>query len=196
MRIGIIGDSQSQGLVPWLVPLLEARGDVVVGTMAVPGMSLQNMRASNERASAAREIAARSDELIVILGGNNPRDPEAKYAHLVDWFLTRVAQGPRRIWWVGPAASTHDTGYDRHVITRRYQRALLPRRARVTWIDAWPMTARGVQFAADGLHFTREGYRVWASRLVGELEGTPTGLLIGGGLLGFAVGLFLAISRR
>lgn len=195
--IGIIGDSQSEGLVPFLVPLLEGRGDRVVGTATIRGMSLANMRSNIERQRSVKAVADRSEVLVVILGGNNRVSSRAAYASLVSWFLNDVADHPRAIWWVGPAASVHPTWGEHHAATRALQRSILPPRSRVTWIDAWPMTRRGIEYAGDRLHFTREGYRAWAPRLLGELHSAaPTGLLVGAGLLGVAAGLLFALKRR
>jgi hypothetical protein len=197
MRVGIVGDSQSEGLAPFLIPLLEGRGDRVVGTATIRGMSLANMRSSTERTRAARAVADRSEALVVILGGNNQVSSPERYRSLVSWFLNDVADRPREIWWVGPAASVHETWGARHAATRSLQQRILPSRPRVTWIDAWPMTRRGIEYAGDRLHFTRDGYRAWAPRLVGELHsGASMGLLIGAGLLGVAGGLLFALVRR
>lgn len=197
MRVGIVGDSQSEGLGPHLIPRLEAKGITVVGSLLERGMSLANMRTSADRRARARAIAEQSDVLLVVLGGNNRiDDPEAYEDHLA-WFLNEVARRPRKIWWVGPAASIHPTAGPAHVRTRELQREILVGARRVKWIDAWPMTARGVEYAPDDLHFTRAGYRTWSSRLVDALPlNASVGLYLGAGFLGFAVGLFAAIRRH
>lgn len=194
-RIGIIGDSQSEGLGPHLVPLLEARGDRVTGTMLVRGMSIRSLRNDASKVRQAREIADNADTLIVILGGNNQL-AGAAYRNEMKWFLEELARAPQTIWWVGPASTTAPRTRELHLATRALQRSYLPAKSRVTWIDAWPMTDAGVEHAPDGLHFTRAGYAVWARRLLPELADTSWGTWIGAGLLGAAVGVFLAFRRR
>lgn len=197
MRVGIIGDSQSEGLAPSLIPRLEARGDRVVGTMLVRGMSLASLFVDPDLVRRARAIADASEGLIVILGGNNRRIERATYAPLLADFLRRVAVRPRVIWWVGPAYSSNATWGPRHARTRALQSAILGSAARVRWIDAWPMTERGVELGADGLHFTRAGYRAWSARLIDALvTGPSAGALLGAGMLGAALGVWLALARR
>ena len=194
-RLGIVGDSQSEGLSRRLVPLLEQKGFRVVGTQLQRGMSLANMRRSSERRSHAKAVADRSDVLVVILGGNSRVTDEQTYRDHVRWFLDQVASHPREIWWVGPAASIHPDWSSSHATTRQLQRKILPGQGRVSWIDAWPMTESGIQYAPDQLHFTRQGYDEWASRLINQLPPSNLGLLIGAALFGAAVGAFLAMRR-
>ncbi len=197
MQVGIIGDSQSEGLAPSLVPRLQRKGLEVTSTMLVRGMSLRSLLASSSLTAQARAVAGSSpDALIVILGGNNRIENPTEYAALVDRFLSQIARLPKEIWWVGPAASRHSIWGPRHARTRAIQSQVLPARADITWIDAWPMTRSGVEFAPDGLHFTRRGYATWAPRLADEMPpSAPLGLLLGAALLGGALGFFLAITR-
>jgi hypothetical protein len=106
MRVGIIGDSQGQGLVQMggFRSLLEAGGNTVTGTMTVVGMGLANMRASPDRVSRARAVARGADTLLVILGGNNHADRE-RYRELMTWFLRDVVRTGQKVIWVGPADS-------------------------------------------------------------------------------------------
>ena len=182
--VGIIGDSQGEGLVPTLVPLLEAKGMRVAGVYVQRGMSLQNMRAMSWRAVSARAVASVStDALIVILGGNNRLSRIEEYSEEVRWFLREVAGRPRQIWWIGPAATATPGVEDPHRRTGLLQKAIFDGSRKVAWLDGWSMTSRGVQFAPDGLHFTRAGYATWARRLADALPpGTPLGLLIGAAL--------------
>lgn len=196
MRIAIIGDSQSEGLAPWLVPLLEARGDTVTGLMLVRGMSLESMRGGGSLTARARATARGAEAVVVILGGNNQISDRSSYAARLRWFLEEIVPGARLIWWVGPAHSQDPRWGPRHARTRALQAALLGGAPRVDWIDAWPMTTRGVEHAPDGLHFTRTGYRVWARRLIGELVETRWGQLAGAALLGSAAGVLIALVRH
>jgi len=199
VRVGIVGDSQSEGLAPWLVAYLEAKGWQIAGVFASRGMSLSNMRASAERTAHARAVADGSpDALVVVLGGNNAISDRAAYAELVSWFMGSIAVRPREIWWIGPAASLAADRHTQRLRTRELQRELVPRDRRAKWIDGWAMTSSGVQHAPDGLHFTRAGYQAWAARLARALppsSSAPAGLYVGAALLGVAVGGFLALVR-
>lgn len=190
MRVGIIGDSQSVGLVRLggLRALLEQRGDTITGTMLITGMGLASMRADPDWVSRARAVARGADVLIVILGGNNAAG-RARYRELLDWFFSNVVRTKQKVLWVGPANSPR---VPYHLETRKFQRAYFAS-SRVKWIDAWAMTTG---LPGDGIHFNREGYTTWARRLVPELGFMAWGTVIGLGLVSAAIGVFLVARRR
>lgn len=168
-RIVLIGDSHMEALGPRLKRLLEAQGNEV-GFVAKRGWSSRRYLASAEGRDALG-MGALGDVVVIELGGNNREFDEREYRNQIGQVLRATGKPSSSIIWVGPPASNAAVAPEvaqHHERTSRLQRRIVPM-FRARWVDSRPMTRSG--WAPDGVHFTREGYDRWASKLVRGLEG-------------------------
>lgn len=160
----ILGDSHVQGLGPELSRSL-ADHATRVDYVARPGWSTARFR----RRGRFRRLLRRNhrpEVVVVSLGGNDVVPSRAAYVRVLEDAVTRLrAAGARRLVWLGPptANDPEETTRARHERNAEWQRAVLPELG-VTWIDSRPHTRE--HHVRDGVHFTADGYRAWAGRVL------------------------------
>lgn len=184
MTFALIGDSQAEGLAPWLRRELGAQLVFVDARSGRPTSEFIDTR------------LPAVDTLIVVLGGNDTAGP--RYSATLELATDAFAQRARRIVWVGPShvdARLDRETAERHDATRAAQARILPRLG-VTFLDprVWQVGAAG-EHGPDGVHFTRAAYELQAQALVRALEGgVPWGWIAVG--VATAIGLGYAASQR
>lgn len=187
MTFALIGDSQAEGLAPWL--RRELGSDLVF-------VDARRGRPTSEFLDAR---IPQVDVLIAILGGNDTAS--SRYPATLELTVDAFRARSRRIVWVGPSAvDVHEDPEtaERHDAARAAQARVLPRLG-VEFLDprAWQVGAAG-EHAPDGVHFTRAAYELQASAVLEALEGgLPWGwIAFGIGGVASAIGLGYALAQR
>ena len=177
MKIVAVGDSQAEGLKPYL----EAQG---IQTFDHRGWSTRRLRDE----ALAEVLATNPDAILLITGGND--DPTAStYPEVVRSTATAFTSRGAKLYWVGPvfARVSPDSGVHPQVATA--MRNNLSGKSRVVFIDAQPLTRDLAR--TTNVHLTSEGYRTYAQRLLKTIGGTS--LLFWAGL---ALAAYAIASRR
>jgi lysophospholipase L1-like esterase len=108
---------------------------------------------------------------IVILGTNDAAQGQQAYVEQLRAVVDAIrASGARSIVWIGPPSAKNQQIDARADRIAPWQGSFLPQLG-VKWIDSRLLTFGG--HAPDGVHFTRAGYRAWATALIDDLRGTP-----------------------
>jgi lysophospholipase L1-like esterase len=168
-RVFVVGDSHVFHLGRELNHQLEAAGFGAAGYESRIGWS----SARYEREGELTELLidrGKPEIVIVSLGGNDLAGSRDRYRAQLAAIVESVrAAGAEQIVWIGPAASDADVAAitaARHERNAELQRELLPSLG-VAWIDSRPHTHE--HHIHDGVHFTRDGYEVWACGVCGEV---------------------------
>lgn len=166
LRIVLLGDSHMEVLAHDLTPLLAAQGLEVVCSEANPGKSTAWYVEQGKLGAVVGHY--KPDFLLIELGTND--QPNASYEATLRAAVEQVRRaGSTEILWFGPSFSTTSL-VGRLGAIRERQGATLPALG-VRWYDSFPMTQR--EHGPDGVHFTRAGYRSWASDMAAEIEVVP-----------------------
>lgn len=184
MRIGLLGDSQAEGLAPHLRRLL---GDQLVLVDARRGVGTRAF------IDDAMPVAPQHVDLaIVVLGGND--SASSSYTRTLEAAVHAIGTMASAIVWIGPSASENREVAARHDSVRQVQTVQLPRLG-VTFLDprAWQVGAAGAH-APDGTHFTRAAYELQAQAIVQRIRFRPPWGWIAAGVT-VAVGLGVALAR-
>jgi lysophospholipase L1-like esterase len=131
--------------------------------------------------------------VIVELGGNDREtDPSA---YLED-MRRLVALVGKPVIWIGPPSSNAARAPEvaaAHDRTARMQKSLRSRAGVKRWVDSRPFTRSN--WAPDGVHFTRDGYNRWSTKISKTLEGVSPYFV--GGLIGLVwIGAWSRYRRR
>ena len=160
----LIGDSQAEGLLPYIQEHMEARGFAIIGAATHVGWKTGRF-VREQPATALSRLGA--DVVLVVLGGNDialTADSRAELASDIRQFLVQIrSSSSPHIIWIGPAHSTDPDTSRRHEGVAAVQRAILPALG-VEWHDGEPMTD-DLGHAADGVHFPRTSLMRWADRI-------------------------------
>ena len=168
-RVFVVGDSHSAALGPFLFEGGQALGWEPAGRISNVGWSTGRYR--NESEWKTRIADARPDTVIVILGTNDAAQAQQAYVEQLRAVVDAIrASGARSIVWIGPPSAKDPQIDARADRIAPWQGSFLPQLG-VKWIDSRLFTFGG--HAPDGVHFTREGYRAWATALIDDLKGTP-----------------------
>lgn len=168
-RVFIVGDSHSATLGPFLFESGQALGWEPAGRISNVGWSTGRYR--NESEWKARIAEAHPDMAIVILGTNDAAQGQQAYVEQLRAVVDAIrASGARSIVWIGPPSAKNPQIDARADRIAPWQGSFLPQLG-VKWIDSRLFTFGG--HAPDGVHFTRAGYRAWATALIDDLRGTP-----------------------
>ena len=180
-RVLLYGDSQMQGLYPKLREILLRSGASEVIVQVQQGLKLSEM--------PSEQRPRRADVAIVSGGGNlPPRTIEAASSQM-DALLSLL---PREVAWISVVPSTDPELEQGRSRMRSFQKEHLPSKG-VTVIDS-PDLVSGLPMR-DSVHFTREGYQSFASRVAGALStmvqsSAPFGSILATGV---AAGVILAV---
>jgi len=194
-RVFVIGDSHSVLLGPAVVDAARGLGWTLAGKVSHVGWS--TARFVSDDSWLVPLAATRPDVVVVILGTNDAAQSQQAYAAQLRAMVDAIrAAGVENIVWVGPP-SVQKADIDARIERiAPWQQSFLPQMG-VTWIDSRPMTYGGQ--AADGVHFTRAGYQVWASSLADTLassfERSSGSLVIPLALAALVVGMLWATLR-
>lgn len=169
-RVFIVGDSHSATLGPFLFEFGRELGWEPAGRISNVGWSTGRYR--NEQDWKVRLTDAHPDMVIVILGTNDAAQGQQAYVQQLREVVDAVrASGAQFIVWIGPPSAKNEAIDARADRIARWQGSFLPQMG-VKWIDSRMFTFGG--HAPDGIHFTRQGYRVWANALIDDLRGMPS----------------------
>lgn len=145
----LVGDSHASGLAA----AAERAGAPFVASQAFSGQRTSTIAESGwVRAAMSSQSTRHIDEIWVVSSGND-RAPDNLEPHVRS--LQQQA-GRARLVWLGPPTSLVALVDGQHLLTTEKLERLLPRDV---FFDSRPMTRGG--HAADGVHFTREGYDAW-----------------------------------
>jgi len=194
-RVFVIGDSHSVLLGPAVVDAARGLGWSLVGKVSRIGWSTARYVSDDSWLPAL--VAARPDVVVVVLGTNDAAVSQQAYAEQLRTMVDGIKfAGAKDIVWVGPPSVQKPDIDARIERIAPWQQSFLPQMG-VTWIDSRPMTYGGQ--AADGVHFTRAGYQVWASSLADTLassfERSSGSLVIPLALAALVVGMLWATLR-
>lgn len=195
-RVFVIGDSHSVLLGPAVVDAARDLGWTLVGKISHVGWSTAHFVSDNSWLPAL--ATTRPDVVVVVLGTNDAAVSQQAYAAQLAKMVDGIeAAGVRSIVWVGPPSVTKPDIDARIERIAPWQQSFLPQMG-VKWIDSRPMTGGGQ--AADGVHFTRAGYKAWADSLADSLaslgfERSAGSLVIPLALAALVVGLLVATLR-
>ena len=160
----LIGDSQAEGLLPYIHERMHARGFTMVG--AATHVGWKTARFVSEQAAVALS-RVNPDVVLVVLGGNDiatTASARAVLAEDIRQFLAQIrSSSSPHIIWIGPAHSTDPNTSRRHEAVADVQSSMLPALG-VEWHDGGPMT-EDLGHAADGVHFPRTSLIRWADRI-------------------------------
>jgi lysophospholipase L1-like esterase len=164
-RVFVVGDSHVFALGPALSNLLEEDGVEVEGWESRHGWSTARYQEANDL-RALLEHNGSPEIVVVSLGGNDIVRSRESYERQLGWVVAQArAAGAQEIVWLGPATSdgavsdvAAATG-ERHERNAQLQSEILPELG-VHWIDSRPVTHE--HHRGDGVHFTRDGYHLWA----------------------------------
>lgn len=207
MTLVLIGDSHMEeaGLAPGLIDGLRAKG---LEPIAVHAMRGKGVRWFLDEGRLDRILEVhRPTMLVVELGANDVvRDPSGRdYEEVLGEFVRKAKDAGAAIVWVGPPHATNAEVDARHRAVTTVQAFYLGEKG-VPWIDARPLTS-DLRHAPDGVHFTRASYAEWAARLApvvareirrsnAQRKLLPAVVgLVGGAIVGGAVGAIVAFSR-
>lgn len=165
----IIGDSQAGGLAAPLKELLRSVGINVVYSDHHVGQ--QTIWFAREQIVKNAVDHYKPDLVILIMGGNDAQRSIESWLPGVRNVVAQAKSRGARIVWIGTAFSTDPNVQARHQLTSNWQEATLPQLG-ITWIHSMPMTQGG--HGPDGVHFTRNGYRAWATTIADELAILPS----------------------
>jgi hypothetical protein len=181
-RVLIVGDSQAAGPVGFqLAADLQASGAEVhrIGHSGHGAYDWAEMH-WNEYLAALQTF--KPTDVLMVFGANDPANAQLEAAFQKFKNATRA-----RLWYAGPPQ--YPTVPDRQARGANI-RALAQRVFGWKYLDAWPYTGRDVARAADGVHFTTAGARVWAagifntwrarSRSWGAVALATLGVFVGG----------------
>lgn len=201
-RYVVTGDSQAEGLMS---PLRASLGARLVGAYDHRGWSSRRLLDEGAIQTAAGTAAANGATMVVVAGGNDPipdtpTSLEAYKQTLLEILRTVARKSaatsqPIKLVWFGPVFALHEYDETQHPAVARAQRAILnsSEAARAVreipgaqlswrWVDSQPLTRDLAR--VSNVHLTADGYRTYARRVIGQVEG---GGLVGLALLG-AVG--------
>ncbi len=116
----------------------------------------------------------RPDIVVIGLGSNDYGvRSERRYRTRARWMVNAARRaGARRIVWIGPGAvdarnETLERVAATHDLVAELQSAVLPD-MNVDWLDAREVTRGHTRW--DGLHYTPEGYQLWADWVSEQAE--------------------------
>ncbi len=164
-RIALVGDSQAQGLEAPLGRLIAREGAELVSSFTRSGWSTARVVAQGRLPQLLRR--RRIDRVVVVLGGNDRPRSLGAYRRDILSLVRQIERSGARVTWIGPAFSKRRDVERRHRTNAMLQRAILWGTG-VRWIDSLPHTLSG--HVRDRVHFTRRGYRRWATRIVSGLR--------------------------
>lgn len=167
----VIGDSQAEGLLPWL----RRSGFATAGSSAHRGWSSTRL---------IELVNSEGEPVVFVAGGNDT--PNAGYPARVLGIASRLPAGSV---WVGPVAARVAPDATVHEQVAELQREALESTG-VRWVDARPLTRDLAN--ATNVHLTRANYERFAKRLEARIRGRNQGG-IPGLLLGVA--LVYGLSR-
>jgi hypothetical protein len=178
--IHLVGDSQAEGLAPFF----RAAGAAVSDHR---GYSTRRLR---DEVLPTLRIAP-GDTVVVVTGGNDDPD-SAQLPEIVRSTaerLERAVGSSGRVFWVGPVFARVLPDATVHPRTAAVHRAAVAGKARVSWIDAQPLTRDLAR--STNVHLDAAGYREYAERLMRAMQSSGSGLAL------FAlVSLAVAIATR
>lgn len=148
MRWLIIGDSLTEGMMPFLRDGLQAKG-IPGSIIARSGWSAQRWY---NRGSVASRIVEKAPDLVVYILGTNDDDPPDERSIKG---LLQAARGAE-VRWVGPFDSNSKDPAFQSILGSRY-------------IPGVPL-AQGLTRTRDGVHFPTESYKVLAKRVIDAVE--------------------------
>lgn len=169
LSVFVVGDSHVFHLGREINDVLEKEGFEGAGYESRHGWSTDRYGRAGDLTQLLVESG--SPEIVVVsLGGNDSVRSRAVYRAQIESVVEQVrAAGARQIVWIGPAESDAEIAAftaERHERNAELQREILAELG-VTWIDSRPHThAHRVH---DGVHFTRDGYEVWACGVCGQV---------------------------
>lgn len=203
----VVGDSQAEGL-GMSVALPRALGDNLVEVFDRRGASTRNLVDSGAMALAAGS-AANHDATVLVFAGGNDNDVMESAASLSRYkdaladalrvFARKSAAAgkPLRVIWFGPVFAREEWNARQHPQAARAQAAFFgsseARRAiaevpmanvSVRWVDSQPLTRDLAR--PENVHLSADGYRVFADRVVGAVEGGGAFMLILAAAAGYA----------
>jgi lysophospholipase L1-like esterase len=164
---------------------LSAQGNTVVLSLANAGWS-ESKYLTTDIAGQLRSAAP--DIVVYELGANNSkRDPNAYGSDVQRLVALAKDAGASTIIWFSPfhaLSSVNARVAENHEFSSGVQANLLPALG-VRWVDTRPYSQSGHR--SDGVHFTNEGYRQLAARMLPEIR--ETGLSTTGWILPVALGV-------
>jgi hypothetical protein len=135
--------------------------------------------------------------VLVALGTNDDASNYNTYAQVLRGMVNRVRANGAKVIWVGPSVVTAPSHAQRVNAVADAQASILPGLG-VQWIDGRQL---GTADAADGIHFTRQGYETLARGLYPKLLETPfltpttITMLAIAGLLGLVIVRRMSVSK-
>jgi lysophospholipase L1-like esterase len=181
-RIALVGDSHAQVLWPVLRPSLTAQGHEVVLSLANPGWS----EAKYLTTDIGGQLRSAAPDIVVFeLGGNNQKMSEGAYVPDLQRLVAFAKDaGAKTVIWFSPFHATTGDTARRHEASSEMQSRVLPSMG-VRWVDTRPYSKTGHR--SDGVHFSNEGYRQLAARMLPEIR--ETGMAQSGWVLPVALGM-------
>lgn len=194
MRAVVVGDSQAQGLLPVLGPILARHGYDLDADR-----SWAHQGAGIDAITEHARAAGPADLAIVLTGGGNDtaqslRDAGASYREKLHNLVgTLRFAGVQSIVLVGPMISDDPEVQRRHDAARQYQAQGVPG---ARWIDGYRLSAWVPHPDGNPTHWTRNGYQAIAGELEKAIWSSGTVTAIGlVGTLTFLGGLGMLVME-
>lgn len=165
--VAIVGDSHVSSLEEPLRAFFDECKIKVTGVLSQPGWTTPRYARSEEIQSWVRGLPA-TDVILVVLGTNDwGIQSEKAYVESVQNVAKAVAAKEASVMWVG-APDVKDARFQEGLrnVASLQRHALTDMEVR--WVDSVPHT-KELSFP-DKVHLDREGYEIWACRLVGEVH--------------------------